>query len=123
MRIDPRKCLVILYYISKNELINKIVSFTKINRKSIGIIFNKIEDKKTQYWGKNEIKLGRLGVIVQVDETKLNFNAKSHRGRSPREPVGAFTITDKSTIPTKVYVEIVPDRSSDTLLSIINQII
>ncbi|KAG0441735.1 hypothetical protein DMUE_0832 [Dictyocoela muelleri] len=119
MRIDPRKCLAILYYISENELINKIDSFTKINRKSIGIIFNEIEDKITQYCEENVIKLGALGVIVQVDETKLNFNAKSQRRRPLREQVWTVTITNTSTVPAKGYLEIVPDRSADTLLSII----
>ncbi|KAG0442722.1 hypothetical protein DMUE_0059 [Dictyocoela muelleri] len=61
MRIDPRECMAILYYISENGLINKIASFTKINRKSIGIIFNKIEDKITKYLEKID-KIGRLGL-------------------------------------------------------------
>ncbi|KAG0437827.1 hypothetical protein DMUE_3457 [Dictyocoela muelleri] len=123
MRIDPRKCLTILYYLSENEIINKIASFTKISRKGIGIIFNKIENKIKKYWKENEIKSGGLGVIMQVDETKLNFYVKSHRGRSPIEPVWAVTITNTSTLSAKGYVEIVLDRSADALMSIINRII
>ena len=42
--------------------------------------------KKETYWQMSEnfvnnpIRLGGPGVVVQVDETKINFNVKSHRG-------------------------------------------
>lgn len=37
----------------------------------------------SKYYGKNPVRLGGgLGTIVQIYETKLNFNVKSHRGRN-----------------------------------------
>ena len=34
----------------------------------------------------NRIKLSRINKIVHIDETKLDYNVKSHRGRSPITP-------------------------------------
>jgi len=35
----------------------------------------------SDYFDNNPIRLGGPGIVVQVDETKINFNVKSHRGK------------------------------------------
>lgn len=122
-RVDPRTILTIIFYLSENELISKIESYTSINKKSIIKIKKKIFKYINRYWIENPIKLGGLDTIVQIDETKLNFNIKSHRGRSPRDAVWAITMVDTSTQPSKGYIEIVPNRTRNTLCPIIERVI
>jgi hypothetical protein len=60
---------------------------------------------------------------VQVDETKVNFNCKSHRGRSGTSQIWAISIVDTSTSPARGYIEIVPNRSRETLIAIIKKVV
>jgi transposase-like protein len=69
----------------------------------------------------NPIRLGGNNKCVQIDETKLNYNVKSHRGRSSVAPTWAITMVDTSTTPSKGYAEVVPDRSSETMIPIIEK--
>lgn len=58
-----------------------------------------------------------------MDETKLNFNVKSHRGRSSASPDWAVTMVDISTSPANGFAAMIPDRSSKTLVSCIEKIV
>jgi hypothetical protein len=69
-----------------------------------------------RYYNDNQYRMVGSTVVVQVDETKLNFNCKSHRGRENREPVWALVIVDISTTPASGFAEIVVDRTKRTLL-------
>ncbi|KAM0677885.1 hypothetical protein BDAP_001564 [Binucleata daphniae] len=59
---------------------------------TISTIKNVLQIKINQYWEEHPIRLGRSGNKVQIDETKLCFYVKAHRGRAPRSPVLALTI-------------------------------
>jgi hypothetical protein len=60
--------------------------------------------------------VGCSTAVVQVDDTKLNFNCKSHRGRENCEPVWALVIVDTSTTPASGFAEMVVERTKRTLL-------
>jgi hypothetical protein len=64
--------------------------------------------------------LGGPGIIVQVDESKFNFNIKSHRGRVPSEKVWVFGLVETSFTPARGAMKFVASRDQRTLLSIIN---
>jgi hypothetical protein len=59
---------------------------------------------------------------VQIDETKLNHNVKSYRGRAPVRPDWAITMVDISTTSAKGYAEVIPDRSTATMKPIIEKV-
>ncbi|KCZ79174.1 hypothetical protein H312_03443, partial [Anncaliia algerae PRA339] len=107
--IFPRqKDIKIQTFLSKNFIIN---------------IRNRLIQKFREYFRLNPIKLGGSGVTVHVDETKLNFNVKSHRGHSPSEPSWALVFADTSYFPSRGYVELVENRKSSTLLEVINRVV
>ncbi|KAG0440025.1 hypothetical protein DMUE_2041, partial [Dictyocoela muelleri] len=83
------------------------------------ILFQKINT----YWLNNPIRLGGYRRNVRVDETKLNFNVRSHRGRSPTSAIWAITIVDTPTIPALGYAEIVESHSADILIPIIDRVV
>ena len=65
-------------------------------------------------------QLGGPGVIVQIDESLFSHKAKYRRGRLPKEPIWVFGIVDTSYSPA---MEIVEDRSAETLLPIILNVV
>lgn len=122
-RNDPRSVLQILYYLAQNCLLTEIVKFTGCKYDTVAGIKSAVQEKINLYWNNNPIKLGGLGINVQVDETKLNFNVKSHRGRAPVAAYWAITITDNSTTPAIGWAEIVENRNISTLHPIINRVV
>ena len=66
---------------------------TKLRR----LIIGKISD----HFNKFPIRLGGPSVIVQVDETKINFNAKAHKGLDPSTACWALCIVDTAHSPAK----------------------
>lgn len=77
--------------------------------------------KMKSYFETNPIVLGGPNIIIQIDESKFNFNVKSHRGHAPNTPIWVFGLVDTSFRPSKGYMQIVNDRTKETLLAIIEQ--
>lgn len=48
-------------------------------------------------------KLGGPGFVVQIDETMLNYKAKSHRGRSPTNKSDALCIVETKEKITRFF--------------------
>lgn len=123
MRISILALLKILINWSSNLqpfLILRLISVTEPTLLKVRRI---IQKKIIKYFEENPIVLGGPNIVCMVDETKINFNVKSHRGRAPVEPVWLFVITDTSTSPALGYCEIVPNRTSRTLISIIERVV
>lgn len=67
-------------------------------------------------------KLGEVGKIVQVDETMMNYKAKSHRGRSAINKTDALCLVEVDLLSKKiekVWAEVIPNKQADTILPII----
>jgi hypothetical protein len=63
---------------------------------------------------KNETQraLGGPGLIVQIDETMLNYKCKSLRGRSPENHTDALCIVEVGEKIQKVWIEIILDKKN-----------
>lgn len=83
----------------------------------------KLIAKIKQYYSLNPIRLGGPQIIVQVDETKLNHNVKSHRGRGPIHPAWCLCIVDTSTQPATGFATMIADRTSATIIPIIERVV
>lgn len=121
--ITVKKNLLIMYFHLKKIKQDNVVEFVGVGRKTIGRIKQKIIENVTEYFSANPIRLGGVAKIVQVDETKLNHNIKSHRGRVPERPHWALTIVDTSIVPSQGYAEVIPDRSTETIKPIIDKVV
>jgi len=111
-----------IYYYSTLPRQCDVVRLSKKSRSFIQNLRNKIITLFSKYFEKNPIRLGGPGVVVQVDETKLNFNVKSHRGIAPSTPCWAVCIVDVSHFPAKGYIELVDRRNAETLIPIIARV-
>ncbi|KAG0423786.1 hypothetical protein DMUE_6126, partial [Dictyocoela muelleri] len=67
----------------------------------------------------SENKLGGPGIIVQIDETMMNFKCKSHRGRSADNNTDALCIVEFREEITRAYAQIIPNKRADTIIPII----
>jgi hypothetical protein len=52
----------------------------------------------------------------------IRHKPKNHRGRATDEEIWLFGIADGSFVPAKVYIEIIPDRTMNTLGEIIRRV-
>ena len=77
-----RVILVVIYYLSIGLQNCKILLLTNISKDTLINIRKLIYSKIEQHFLDNPIKLGGPGVVVRVDETKINHNVKNHTGRS-----------------------------------------
>lgn len=100
-----------------------IANYVGVSRETIGKIKKNLTKEIEVYFKANPIRLGGPNICVQVDETKLNHNVKSHRGRSAVNPTWALTMVDTSTRPAKGYAKIVSNRSSNTMVPIIETVV
>lgn len=100
-----------------------VVKQSKMSKSFIKNLRKKIILKMCEYFEQHPIRLGGPGVVVQVDETKINFNAKSHRGLGPSTPCWAFCIVDTSHSPAKGYIELIERRNAESLLPIISKVV
>ncbi|KCZ78048.1 hypothetical protein H311_00932 [Anncaliia algerae PRA109] len=66
-------------------------------------------------------KLGGPGVVVQIDETMLNFKSKSHRGRSPNNRTDALCIVECSNGIRKAFATCINDKKASTIIPIITR--
>lgn len=123
MQVCPMNVLKAIFYLGHGTTSVDICRFTSLNKKNLINIKTKLIEKIKQYYIQNPVRLGGPGVIINVDETKLNHNVRSHRGRSPRVTRWALTIIDTSTSPSAGFAIPVADRSAATLLPIIANVV
>lgn len=122
-RLSLKNCLEILYRFSKEEQIYMILKDIKtISKPTIIKFYEKLRSLCEKYNNDNPILLGGEGIICQVDESLFSHKSKYQRGRRSDNEIWVFGICDTSFIPARGYVEIVPNRSANTLLPIISRI-
>ncbi|KCZ81828.1 hypothetical protein H312_00727, partial [Anncaliia algerae PRA339] len=56
---------------------------------------------------------------VQVDETMMNFECKSRRGRSPHNQTDAISIVEVENNITRAFARVIGNKKSEILIPII----
>jgi hypothetical protein len=64
-------------------------------------------------------KLGGPVMVVQVDETMLNYKCKSHRGQPPTNKTDDFCIVEVRGGIKRAFAKVIPGKRSCTLVPII----
>lgn len=118
-KVSAKNLVKFLVYWSYGFEIRQIEQLTGINLRTIRRIRLFILQKLCAFYECNPVKLGGLGVTVQIDETMLNHKAKSHRGRLPKEQIWALVMADTSRTPSRCFVKIVENRSAGVLIPLI----
>ena len=112
---------VILMWCENESVCNTSRNFG-ICRPTIKKIYEELRSIVAIQQSNDPVCLGGPGIVCQIDESLFSHKQKYHRGRATREPVWVFGIVDTSFKFAKGYMEIVSDRSANTLLPIINRV-
>ena len=118
-KIPLGKSLLLIYLWSVNYTAKDAVRETEMSKASVIDWFRFCRDICVDYFYRNDDTIGGEGIIVEIDESllsKRNYN----RGRL----VGQQWVFGAITRDTPVFqciVELVPDRSQETLLEVIKR--
>ncbi|KAG0421376.1 hypothetical protein DMUE_6295, partial [Dictyocoela muelleri] len=108
---------IILLYISRMSRIS-IINYLDMNRCTILKIIGKIIDNiPNPDFSSN--KLGGENMIIQADETMLNYKIKNHRGRAPTNRTDALCIIEFDQKIKRVFACVIPNKEEITLVPII----
>ena len=69
-----------------------------------------------------QLSSGGPGIICQIDESLFCHKQKYGKGRASETQTWVFGIADTSFSPARFYMEVVPNRSAETLLHIIARV-
>jgi hypothetical protein len=109
-KVDFSKLLQVIYYVSKDIPNFEIREVMDVKKDTLYKIRALIHDKISSFFVLNPIRLGGPGAMIQIDEKKMNYNVRNHRGLSIR-PIWAFCIVDTSYKPALKYFTLVEDRT------------
>ena len=118
LKISLRKILRIIVRYSCLGSRTSLIRGINIDKKTHLKIFSKLVDLIPRTNFENN-KLGGPGVIIQIDETMLNYKCKSHRGRSPTNKTDALCIVEFKDKITRVFASIIPNKKQETIVPII----
>jgi len=110
-----------IYYWSVEKSISDVISDLGISLPTAVRIYSQVRERVANYIDSAPAQLGGPGIVCQIDESCFSHKIKAHRGRAPENPVWAFGIIDSSLPRGGFHIEIVPNRSADTLLPIIQR--
>ena len=79
--------------------------------------------KICRHFQENRITLGVEGVPIEIDESCFRHKSKFGRGRQPDREPWVFGMVDRSHNPFISYVEVIENRSEETLLPIIEAVV
>ena len=105
------------------ELSLKVVSLeTGVSQRIVGDFFHLFRTISCESLQITPIKLGGFNHIVEIDESCFRHSAKYGRGRKPEKEIWVFGLIDRNSEPSVSYLEVVEDRSAETLLPIIQAV-
>ena len=120
-KLPIRKLLGLIYMWSYSVAVNTTTAFLGVSSATVVQWYQYCRDICSWQLLEEPLRLGGPEKIVQIDESLL-VRAKYNRGRQLRaQQRWVFGIYDPST--KEGYIELVPDRSAETLLPIIQRIV
>ena len=95
----------------------------EINYKRVVELYSKLRTIVARHIDSMPFRLGGPGTICQIDESLFCHKVKAHRGRAPQAQVWVFGIMCTSSNRPRLYLEVVENRSAETLLPIISRVV
>ncbi|KAG0439668.1 hypothetical protein DMUE_2278 [Dictyocoela muelleri] len=116
-------CIDLIYRFANEKQQKDTLDNLELCRRSIHKFYKKLRMLCHEYMNNNPVLLGGNGIIVQIYETCLCHKHKFNRGRATGEQIWIFGIVDTSYTPARVYIEIVQNRTKETLIPIIERVV
>lgn len=120
-KIDLKDCLKIVWKWHNGQKQVNILAEVNISPSLLCKFFKILRGCCKKYFNFNPIILGGPNVICEVDESLFRYKPKFYRGRAIKNEIWVFGIADTSFTPCKVFLQVVPNRTANTLLPLIHQ--
>jgi len=120
-KLSLSELFCLMYYWAVEKSVSQAVEDLGISLRTVTKVYERIRAKVGEYIDSVPLQLGGPGIICQIDESCFSHKVKAHRGRAPRESIWVFGIIDSSQYRRNFHVEIVANRSANTLLPIISR--
>ena len=107
---------------SSNNTATIIQTESGLSRKVTLSLCQKLRLCCTNHLARNPINIGGMAAnyVVQIDESMFHHRQRNNRERMAQNPVWVFGMVDTQFTPAKGYMEIVPNRTRQTLTRIMN---
>ena len=112
----------IIILLPEGKQFKDMISDYGFKRDTLTKTISKLRLTVKAFFAADQVRLGGPGRICQIDESQFVHKVKHLRGRAPSSDVWVFGIADASVSPARCYMEIVPNRSAETLLPIIRRV-
>lgn len=119
LKIELKQILKLVYCWFKEESQVDVIQDYGVSKNTVNKVYKKLRALTVHYFEDNNYTLGGNGIICQIDESMFKYKQKYNVGRVSSEYRWVFGIADTSFNPSKYYVELVQNRSRETLMSII----
>ena len=122
-RLQLRQWIVLMYWWAREYPVKDAAEEAEVDKKTAIQIYQYCHDLCSWRLLNHDspMMLGGQGVVVQIDESLFRHKPKNHRGRATSREVWVFGLCDTSHSPALGVMCIVPNRSAQTLLPIIQQ--
>lgn len=121
-RFSLRVGMKLLWNWIQNTPQSSIKKEINVDKKVLIDFFDDLRLCCRDYFKYNPICLGGGDKVCQIDESLFRHKPKYHRGRASKNELWVFGIAEVSETRTKIYLELVQNRSADVLLPIIKRI-
>jgi len=120
-RLSLGDTFCVMYYWAAEKPVAQVVEDLGIARGTAVDIYSRIRQKVAEHIDATPLQLGGPGIVCQIDESCFSHKIKAHRGRAPEDPIWVFGIIDSSLVRRSFHIEVVGNRSANTLLPIIER--
>lgn len=120
-RADLKKIVHAFYLWAKDMPERKIVEMAGLSRSFVVQFMRDLRLACQSYFERNPIKLGGEGIICQADESCFSAKRKNGVGKTTKQ-IWVFGIVDTSTTPARPFMTVVPNRTAETLIPIIEKV-
>lgn len=120
--ISLPNCILILWKWMNGCTQENILGEVTVSKVTLIKFIARLRDRCELYFIVNPMRLGGDGIVCQVDESLFRHKPKYHVGRCTNREIWVFGIADTTFTPAKVFLSIVENRKSSTLIPIIESI-
>ena len=114
--------LLIMYHWCGKESVTGTERYMGCTRKTISSIHDRCRFAINNFLRDNPVRLGGPGAVCQIGESAFSCKSDAHRDGASQNIAWVFGIVDTRFAPVRGYMEIVPNRSKETLLPIIERV-
>lgn len=120
--VSLKKCVTIIWKWYCDVTQKEILQEVNVSESFMIKFMKKLRKSCKEYFEAKPVCLGGNNIVCQIDESLFRHKPKNHRGRATAQEKWVFGIADTSFTPSKVYLELVQNRSANSLIPIINRI-